>query len=228
VPDSDNNSKPGFPPGGSSGSIRPLAGARRQRSTVPRLFHIAVLAVILAGAHEPALAHSESPQALEKSLRSTLESTFKHFGALHELLGLGPQAANDTQHAACVASKSCTLSAALDFARLSAFDLRDEAQGLQRDDTRLSGSYGSKATEAMHATIQDTAELTRLSRVLDSLKSNKSLVRKAPDLANAEPNLQPALQRTMEALHALLDYLNFSGVSTQDLQAALAEMQKTA
>jgi hypothetical protein len=181
----------------------------------------------LAGVHGLALARSESPQATEKSLRSALESTFTHFSALHEVLGLRPQASSDSEHAVCVQSKSCTLAAALDYAKLSALDLRDEAQGMQRDDTRLGSSFGPKATEAVHAAIQDAVELVRLDRVLDSMKASKSFPRKAPDLASAAPALQPALQRTMEALRALTDYLNFSGVPAQDLQTALAEIQKT-
>ena len=228
MPDLHPNSKPGSSLHRTGISTHAIAGVRHLWSAARRLFYIVVLAFILTGSQTPVLARSDSPQALEKSLTSALESTFKHFGALHQVLGLGPQAANDAKHATCVADKSCALSVALDFAKLSALDLRDEAQGLQRDDTRLSGSFGPQATEAVHATIADAAELIRLGRLLDSIKSSKSLARKAPDLAGAEPNLQPALQRTMEALQALLDYLNFSGVPTQGLQAAFAQVQKTA
>jgi hypothetical protein len=176
----------------------------------------------------PLSAYASSPQATEKSLRSAVEATFKSFGALHEVLGLRPQMATDAEQAACVATRSCTLAAAIGKLQFSALDLRDESQGLQRDDTRLAGAFVATATEAMRAAIRATADLNRARQELESLRPGKSLSKKAPDLANAAPELQPALSRVLEALRALLDYLNFSGVPTQDLQASLAAVtQKT-
>lgn len=183
-------------------------------------FHI-VLCALLVG---PAWAHVDSPQATEKSLRSAVEATFKSFSDLHAVLGLRPQMTADAEQAACVTTRSCTLAAALKKLQLSALDLRDESQGFQRDDTRLGGSFGATATEAMRAAIRAATDLTRSGRELDSLRSGKALAKKAPELASAAPELQPAVGRVFEALRALLDYLNFSGVPTQDLQASLAGM----
>jgi hypothetical protein len=182
-----------------------------------------VALILLMALSLPIAARADSSRAIEASLRTTTAASFKSLGAVHAALGLGPQAEGDAAQAMCVTAGSCTLAAALDALQLSALDLRDQARGLQRDDTRLGTQFGKAAVDAVQSTVRQTADLERAARDVRALDA-KTLAKKAPALSAAAPKLDPALSRLGEALKALTDYLKYSGVATEDLEKSIAAL----
>jgi hypothetical protein len=182
-----------------------------------------IVALILLSLCLPIAARADSSRTIEKNLRATTAASFKSLGAVHTALGLTPEAEGDAAQATCVMADSCTLAAALDAMQLSALDLRDQARGLQRDDTRLGTQFGKAAVDAIASTVRQTADLERAAGEVHAMDA-KSLAKKAPALAAAEPKLAPALSRLREAITALTAYLKYSGIETENLEKSVAAL----
>jgi hypothetical protein len=173
----------------------------------PRTLGVSVLALLLIFGGQSARA---APAAAERELKDVIVATFTAFAAFRNAIGMPGSAAKDTQNANCVSSARCGLDAALDQLRASAEVLRDELRGLQADENRLGGPFGKGAADALYPAAETLSRWNRLA------------ASRASSTQPAASRLPSTIQAVSTAVRVAVDYLRFSGVATQPLEALVA------
>jgi hypothetical protein len=175
---------------------------------VPAAMIVAVISA-LCGMSSPVDARNSSSSRVD--MQRVLPVILNALGAYHTALGLKEEAAKDAASATCFSRSKCDLHAALEATRTSAAQIQEEVHERQADDNRLGGSFASSAAEGLAPAIPALADWARLSHIS---QSSHSVRRSAQEV-------QSSFESTAASIKAAIQYLNYSGVPTTQLESQL-------